>query len=119
MGDVKTGHLNQQITLRKFVSTGVDAAGAATVTTSDFGPIWAMVEFVKTGSGESEIAKQVTSVTSVDFTVRNTPERMYESTNQVLYRGKKYEVRTVQEVVDTKRHFLVLRTQQMGLNQVE
>lgn len=116
MGDVKTGHLNQLITIRQTASTTVDASGSPITTTTDLGPIFAGVEFRTSGSDEENIGNQNTAVTSVRFTIRNNPERSIWADDQVIYRGKKYEIRSVLEA-DPKRCFLILETDQMGKEQ--
>ena len=116
MGDVKTGHLNQQILIRQTSTTTVDASGSIIPTTVDIGPIFAGVEFRTAGSEEENIGNQNTAVTSVRFTIRNSPSRSIWSEDQVIYRGRKYEIRSVLEA-DPKRCFLLLETEQMGKEQ--
>ena len=118
MGDVKTGHLNQQITIIQESTTTRDASGAVIPAKVTLGPIYAAVEFKTVGSDESEIANQNTSVTNVNFTIRNAPTRTITAKDQVVYRGFTYEIRSVLEA-DPKRCFLILDTEQMGLNQTD
>ena len=112
----KVGKLNQQILIRQTSATTVDASGAVIPTTTDIGPLFAGVEFRTVGSDEGEIGNQNTAVTSVRFTIRNNPSRTIWADDQVIYRGKKYEILSVLEA-DPNRAYLLLETQQMGKEQ--
>lgn len=110
------GKMNQRVTIRQTSRSGVDAAGSPTVTTTDIGPLFAAVEFRTVGSDEKEIANQNTAITAVRFTIRNNPKRTIALTDVVLYRGLKYEIRSVLEA-DPNRAYLLLETEQMGKDQ--
>jgi SPP1 family predicted phage head-tail adaptor len=113
----RAGALREQITIRQTTSTTADASGARIPTIVEIGPIYAAVKFRPIGSDEKEIASQNTAITTVHFTIRNSPERVISATDEVVYRGKVYAIRSVIDK-DVHRFYLLLETEQMGETQI-
>jgi SPP1 family predicted phage head-tail adaptor len=112
---MKSGQLNQRITLLQQSSTTVNAAGERIPVITETSPLWAAVEFKETKSEEKHLANQTTSMVSVNFTIRINPELNISTKDEVVYRGRKHAILSVLEA-DAKRCYWLLETEQLGEN---
>lgn len=106
------GQMNQRVILRTVTYTR-DATGGSVKSTSGVS-LWAAVEFKKTGSDEKQLAEQKVAVTAVNFTIRNHESRNVSAKDEIVYRGKVYQITVVMETPDTNREYLTLETLQIG-----
>lgn len=91
----------------------MDGAGQPVKTYTEIGPWFAKVEFKEAGSDEITEAAQTTNRTKVNFTIRNNPDYVISHGDEIIYRGRIYQIRSVLEV-DPMRCYLLIETFQIG-----
>ena len=109
------GKLREQINIRQKSGTTRDDSGAITPTVTTIGPIYAAVKFKEAGSDEKQLAEQKTAITSVNFTIRNNPNRSISTQDEIEYRGKICAIRSVLDL-DERRSYLLIEAEQLGEN---
>ncbi len=104
------GELNQQVQLAtKVVEIDPDYGGEENISWQKGNSIWAKVEFLQSGSSEAVSSNQKTNRTAVNFTLRF---REVSTTQDVVYKGLRYEIVSV--LPDVDRCYVLLETLQIG-----
>lgn len=101
------GSMREQITINQKSGTTRDSSGAIIPTVTTIGPLFAYVEYKEVGSDEQNIAEKPTARTSVNFTIRNSPDRTISKQDEIVYRNQTFEILSVLEHGERRAYLLI------------